>query len=94
MSNDRLQLCLQRHYASVNVQISMPYSLKPRHKVDHIQRPDIQAPFFNMTLHDDRHVTPGYILITPYQTNQDSIYMYDNRGVSTRVLSSMRVRSC
>ena len=45
------------------------------------QRPDIYAPFLNISLFDQDAVTPGYIFLGPYQTFQEAIYIYDNRGV-------------
>ncbi|KAK5462868.1 hypothetical protein LTS15_002580 [Exophiala xenobiotica] len=43
-------------------------------------RPDIYAPFLNISLFDEDAVTPGYIFMGPYQTFQEAIYIYDNRG--------------
>ncbi|KIX09280.1 uncharacterized protein Z518_00359 [Rhinocladiella mackenziei CBS 650.93] len=43
-------------------------------------RPDIYAPFLNISLFDEDAVTPGYIFLGPYQTFQEAIYIYDNRG--------------
>ncbi|RMZ86759.1 hypothetical protein DV736_g6011, partial [Chaetothyriales sp. CBS 134916] len=43
-------------------------------------RPDIYAPAFNITIYDERAVTPGYIFIAPYQTFQAGLYIYDNHG--------------
>ena len=43
-------------------------------------RPDIYAPGFNMTIYDENAVTPGYIFIGAYQTFQQGLYIYDNRG--------------
>lgn len=43
-------------------------------------RPDIYAPFMNITLHDEDRVVPGYIFIGAYQTFQEGLYMYDNFG--------------
>jgi len=45
-------------------------------------RPDIYAPFLNISLYDENAVTPGYIFMGPYQTFQEAVYIYDNRGVS------------
>ncbi|KAJ9617192.1 hypothetical protein H2200_000913 [Cladophialophora chaetospira] len=43
-------------------------------------RPDIYAPFLNISLFVEGAVTPGYIFLGPYQTFQEAIYIYDNRG--------------
>jgi Arylsulfotransferase (ASST) len=43
-------------------------------------RPDIYAPFMNITLHEDDRVVPGYIFIGAYQTFQEGPYIYDSRG--------------
>ncbi|EXJ60735.1 hypothetical protein A1O7_04888 [Cladophialophora yegresii CBS 114405] len=43
-------------------------------------RPDIYAPFLNISLFREDAVTPGYIFLGPYQTFQEAIYIYDNRG--------------
>ncbi|KAJ9625492.1 uncharacterized protein PV06_01777 [Exophiala oligosperma] len=43
-------------------------------------RPDIYAPFLNISLFDEDAVTPGYIFMGPYQTFQEAVYIYDNRG--------------
>ncbi|EXJ93564.1 hypothetical protein A1O1_01956 [Capronia coronata CBS 617.96] len=43
-------------------------------------RPDIFAPFLNISLFDEEAVAPGYIFLAPYQTFQEAIYIYDNRG--------------
>jgi hypothetical protein len=45
------------------------------------QRPDIFAPFLNMTLNNEPLVTPGYIFLEPFQTTQPGPYLYDNAGV-------------
>ena len=52
------------------------------------QRPDIFAPFLNMTLNDEALVTPGYIFLEPYQTTQPGPYLYDNAGVCIRLGTS------
>ena len=43
-------------------------------------RPDIYAPFMNITVHDEANVVPGYIFIGAYQTFQEGLYIYDNFG--------------
>ena len=43
-------------------------------------RPDVYAPAFNITIFDEAAVTPGYIFIGAYQTFQNGLYIYDNRG--------------
>ncbi|KAK4936345.1 hypothetical protein LTR10_022773 [Elasticomyces elasticus] len=43
-------------------------------------RPDIYAPFLNISLFVEDSVTPGYIFLGPYQTFQAANYIYDNTG--------------
>ena len=43
-------------------------------------RPDIYAPFMNVTTYDEEKVVPGLIFIAAYQTFQAGIYIYDTYG--------------
>jgi hypothetical protein len=52
------------------------------------QRPDIFAPFLNMTLYNKALVTPGYIFLEPFQTTQPGPYLYDNAGVCSWLLAT------
>jgi hypothetical protein len=69
------------HSATVNVSLSnLGYKHIFELRTDSEQRPDIQSPFLNITVFDEANATPGYIFMAPYQTAQQSVYMYDNRG--------------
>lgn len=48
---------------------------------DSLQRPDLQPPAMNVTLHNKDLVTPGYVFIAPYQVAQAGPYIYDKLGV-------------
>jgi hypothetical protein len=46
-----------------------------------LQRPDLYAPAFTIELNDPERVTPGYIFIAPYESDNPGPYIYDNEGV-------------
>ena len=71
----------QWHSTSPNFQIGECINgLYSHAHTNYAQRPDIEAPILNITLLDEANVTPGYIFVAPYQTAQQSIYIYDNQG--------------
>ena len=55
-----------------------------------VQRKDIIAPGFNVTLrpHQDSNAAPGYFFVAVYGTNQTAPYIYDTKGVSCLIINS------
>lgn len=50
--------------------------------IDHLaQRPDIYPPVFDIQHTDPKKLAPGYIFITPYESQNPGPYIFDNSGV-------------
>ncbi|KAL1967473.1 hypothetical protein VTN77DRAFT_3258 [Rasamsonia byssochlamydoides] len=43
-------------------------------------RPDLYSPILTLELRDPARLSPGYILVTPYETDNPGPYIYDNEG--------------
>jgi hypothetical protein len=45
------------------------------------QRPDLSPPKFTLELNVSAKLSPGYIFVSPYDTQNPGPYIYDNEGV-------------
>lgn len=45
------------------------------------QRPDIYPPIFHVEHSEPKKLAPGYIFITPYESQNPGPYIFDNSGV-------------
>jgi hypothetical protein len=46
------------------------------------KRPDIRTPVLDISIKDDRLLTPGYLFLTPYGVDMPGPYIFDTSGVS------------